>query len=112
MSTLQTVAEWLVAICLVGGALISFAGAWGLLRLRDFFDRVHASTLCSSLGMAGVVTASIIYFSVTEGRFVIHALLIGIFVTLTTPVTLMLLARAAHLRRPEVRAKVGDDPSA
>ena len=48
-----------------------------------------------------------IYFSVVGGRPVLHELLIGVFVTVTTPVTLMLLGRAAVFRdraegRPEV----------
>ena len=39
-----------------------------------------------------------IVFSATEGRPVLHELLIGLFVTVTTPVTLMLLGRAALYR--------------
>ena len=46
--------------------------------------------------------ASMIYFSVASGRPVIHEILIGIFVTVTTPITFMLLARAAlHRDRAE-----------
>jgi len=39
-----------------------------------------------------------IFFSVGSGRLEIHEILIGIFVTATTPVTLMMLARAALYR--------------
>ena len=40
----------------------------------------------------------------------LHEILIAIFVTVTTPVTLMLLARAALYRdRSEARARAGDD---
>ena len=35
----------LTAILLVGGAAITLIGSVGLLRLRGFYDRVHAPTL-------------------------------------------------------------------
>ena len=68
---------------------------------------LHAPTLGTSWGTGGIVTASILYFSVTGGRLVFHELLIGIFVTVTTPVTFMLLARAAlHRDRAEQNGNV------
>ena len=39
-----------------------------------------------------------IFFSVLQSRPVLHEILIFVFVTVTTPVTLMLLARAALFR--------------
>src|SRR3546814_12245909 len=42
--------------------------------------------------------ASITYFSVLDTRPVVHEILIGVFVTVTTPVTLILLARATRFR--------------
>jgi multicomponent K+:H+ antiporter subunit G len=45
-----------------------------------------------------VLIASMLFFSVLQTRPVIHELLISVFVTLTTPVTLMLLVRASLLR--------------
>jgi multicomponent K+:H+ antiporter subunit G len=45
-----------------------------------------------------------IFFSVLQTRLVVHEVLIGIFVVVTTPVTLMLLGRAAlHRDRLEGR---------
>jgi multicomponent K+:H+ antiporter subunit G len=38
------------------------------------------------------------YFSVLGARPVLHEILLGVFVTATTPVTLMLLGRAAVFR--------------
>jgi multicomponent K+:H+ antiporter subunit G len=68
------------------------------LRLRSFYDRIHAPTLGASWGTAAIVMASMIFFTVLESRPVLHEILIGIFVTVTTPVTLMLLGRAALYR--------------
>ena len=87
-----------IALLLVIGALVTAIGSIGLLRLGSFYDRVHAPTLGATLGAASILTASMIFFSVLGTRFVIHEILIGLFVTVTTPVTLMLLARAALYR--------------
>lgn len=89
---------WLVIILAIGGSALSLAGAIGLVRLKRFYERVHAPTLGATLGMALVLIASMIFFSITEGRLVLRELLIGMFLTLTTPVTLILLARAAVYR--------------
>ena len=66
--------------------------------VRSFFERVHAPTLGTSWGTGAILLASIVFFSVLHSRPVVHEMLIGIFVTVTTPVTLMLLARAALYR--------------
>lgn len=92
----------LVAVFLLVGAGLALIGSWGFFRLKSFYDRIHAPTLGTSWGTGGILTASMIFFTVTEGRPVFHEILIGIFVTFTTPVTLMLLARAAlHRDRSE-----------
>lgn len=100
---------WLVATFLIIGAGLTLIGSFGLYRLRSFYDRIHAPTLGTSWGTAAIVLASIIYFSVLQSRPVFHEILIGIFVTITTPVTFMLLGRAALYRdrsekNPEVPA--------
>jgi multicomponent K+:H+ antiporter subunit G len=67
-------------------------------RLPTFYERIHAPTLTTSWGTLGVVLASIIVSSVTEARPVLHEILIGVFISVTTPVTLMLLGRAVTYR--------------
>lgn len=91
-------AALIVGIFLLLGALITLVGAIGLIRLGSFYERVHAPTLGPTLGTLCILIASITCFSVLQSRPVVHEILIAIFVTLTTPVTLMLLARAALYR--------------
>lgn len=86
------------ALLLVLGSGLTLLGNIGLLRLPTFYERIHAPTLGTSWGTLGIVLASAIVFTMTEGRLVLHELLIGVFVSLTTPVTLMLLGRAALYR--------------
>src|SRR3546814_18161331 len=59
---------------------------------------MHAPTLGTTVGVAAILMASMICFLVLQSRIVLHEVLIALFVTLTTPVTLMLLERAALYR--------------
>ncbi len=101
MSFAATLPPWaalLAAALLLFGASLAFIGSLGLLRLRSFYDRVHAPTLGTTLGTGSILLGSMLFFSVLETRFVLHELLIAVFVTVTTPITLILLVRAARSR--------------
>lgn len=81
----------------IGGAL-SFIGALGLLRLPDFYARMHPPTMGTTLGTGCVLVASMLVSSAILHLPVLHELLITLFVTMTTPVSAMLLIRAAIAR--------------
>lgn len=102
-----------VGLLVLLGAVITLIGTIGLVKLRrTFYERVHPPTLGSTLGTGCILIASMITFSVTQSRPVVHEILIAVFVTLTTPVTLMLLARAALYRdRSEGASVPGDAPT-
>jgi len=87
-----------VALCVLGGALFSLIGAIGLLRFGTFYERVHAPTLCSSFGVAGIALGTLVCFTVLRSGLVFGAAVVLLMVTLTMPAGLMLLARAALLR--------------
>ncbi|MBX3549049.1 MAG: monovalent cation/H(+) antiporter subunit G [Xanthobacteraceae bacterium] len=88
----------LVALLLLIGAGMTFIGALGLIRLRrSFYERVHAPTLGTTLGTICIALASLIYFSAT-GSVSVHELLIVIFITVTTPVSLVVLVKATAMR--------------
>ena len=101
MTDFSTLPEWaavLVALFLVAGAAITLIGTVGLVRLATFYQRIHAPTLGTSGGAALVALASALYFSIALGQPILAEILILVFITVTTPVTLMLLARAALYR--------------
>ena len=87
-----------VAVLLVSGAGLSLIGSIGLISLRNFYERMHAPTLGTTMGIGCVLLASMLSSSAMQNRFVLHEILIACFMILTTPVTLMLLARAALYR--------------
>lgn len=95
-------AEWLAAALLLTGAFFLLLGAIGLVRLRDFFMRLHAPTTSSTLGLGGLLLASMVLAAV-EGRIGFAEVLIALFVFATAPVSANLMAQAAlHLRVPSL----------
>jgi multicomponent K+:H+ antiporter subunit G len=100
--------ELVVSLLVLAGALLAFVGSLGLLTLKTFYERVHPPTMGTTLGTGLVLIGSMVYFTVNESRPVLHEVLIGAFMTINTPVTYMLLVRAALYRdRSE-----GRDPEA
>jgi multicomponent K+:H+ antiporter subunit G len=99
-ASVEVSALWaiLTAAFLLAGAALALIGSLGLLRLRGFYERVHAPTLGTTLATVCIAIASMIYFSALGSRLVVHELLIVIFGVLTTPISLMVLVRAAVFR--------------
>ncbi|MBF52327.1 MAG: Na+/H+ antiporter subunit G [Confluentimicrobium sp.] len=99
--------EILIAICLVIGALFGLVGSWGLVKLPDTMTRLHAPTKATTLGVGGVLIASMIYFWGFEGHASFHELMITIFLFLTAPITANFIAKAyihRHVTPPELPA--------
>lgn len=95
---LPPVAAVVVGALVLFGALVTLIGTVGLVRLKTFYDRIHAPTLGLTMGNASILIGSIVCFTVLGTRAVFHELLVLVFVIMTTPVTMMLLARAALFR--------------
>jgi len=105
MNALSLWIEIPVALLLVAASLLALCGAIGLLRMKDFFQRMHPPALASTLGAWCVALASILYFSVLKSEPVLHAWLIPILLSITVPVTTLLLARTGLFRK----RMAGDD---
>lgn len=98
----------LTGILVVLGAVLALAGSVGLLTLGSFYERVHPPTMGATLGTALILAACVVHFSDMQQRLVLHHLLIGVFMLVTTPVTYIMLVRAALHRD----AAKGQDPVA
>jgi multicomponent K+:H+ antiporter subunit G len=90
--------EAVVSALLVSSGIFVVISAFGFVRLRDFFLRMHPPALAYTFGSWSVTLAGILYFSVIEGRPVLHPWLIIILLSITVPVTTVLLARVALFR--------------
>ena len=90
--------EWTAAALILIAAFFLLVGAIGLVRLPDFYMRLHAPTKASTLGVGGVLVAPLL-LSAAQGRPGIAELLITLFVFVTAPVSANLMAQAAlHLK--------------
>ena len=88
------------AILVLLGAIFALAGSIGLIRMKTFYERVHPPTMGTTLGTLLVLAGSALFFGVSGHRLAVHEILIALFMFVTTPVTYMLLVRAA-LHRDE-----------
>jgi multicomponent K+:H+ antiporter subunit G len=86
------------AALVLAGSALAFIGALGLLRMPTFFERVHPPTMGTTLGAWLIIAGSLAYFGFVEGRLALHEVAIGMFLVITTPVTYLLLGRAALAR--------------
>ncbi|HNT38231.1 MAG TPA: Na+/H+ antiporter subunit G [Rubrivivax sp.] len=97
--------EIVVAVLLLASGLVVLLAATGLVRLDNFFQRMHAPALASSLASWIVTLASIVHFSSRGEGLMLHTWLIIIVLSITAPVTTIVLSRAALFRRRQA----GDD---
>lgn len=100
-------ASW---VCLVAGGFFCVVGAVGLLRMPDFYTRMHAASLIDTLG-AGLILIGL----VLQAGFTLVAvklLMVGLLILFTSPTATHALARAAMIRglRPLLAHKE-DTPS-
>ena len=91
-------AEITIAAMVLAGATIALLGSWGLLRLKTYFERVHAPSIIATMGCWCIMLGTIVYFSLQGQGLALHALLIALFVAITVPVTNIFLMRAALFR--------------
>jgi multicomponent K+:H+ antiporter subunit G len=100
----------LIGLLAVAGAGLTLIGSIGLLRFGNFFQRIHAPTLGTTLGGGAILLASMLFFCTIQSRPALGELLIAAFLIVTTPVSFIALAMAARERgRLGRRAGEGDD---
>jgi multicomponent K+:H+ antiporter subunit G len=89
-------------ILLIVGGLLTLVGSIGLLRLPNFFMRIHSVSMGNTLGVGSVLIASMLIASSVAGRPVLHELLITLFIVFSAPITAIVLMQAA-IRRTKPR---------
>lgn len=84
-------------LVLLGGAF-TLVGSIGLVRLPDFFTRLHAPTKAATLGVGGIVAAGLVQ-SAAAGTMGLRELAIALFLFITAPVSAHLLSKAVLRHR-------------
>lgn len=91
--------ELLLSVLILIGAGFTLVGSLGLVRLGDFYSRLHAPTKATTLGVGSLLIASAIFFSHHDEGLSLHEILVTLFLFITAPVSAHLMAKAAlHLR--------------
>lgn len=91
--------EALLSLLILVGAGFTLIGSLGLIRLRDFYSRLHAPTKATTLGVGSLLIASAVFFSHQGDGMSLHEVLVTLFLFITAPVGAHLMAKAAlHLR--------------
>jgi multicomponent K+:H+ antiporter subunit G len=94
-----TLLEMLLSVLILVGAGFTLIGSLGLLRLRDFYSRLHGPTKATTLGVGSLLIASAVFFSHQDDGLSLHEVLVTLFLFITAPVAAHLMAKAAlHLR--------------
>ena len=99
--TVSDLPTWVMlpaAILLIVGGTVTVIGSLGLLRLSPFYARMHGPSMGNTLGTGCVLLASMLVSSALAHRPVVHEILITVFIVITSPMSAMLLMRAAVSR--------------
>lgn len=104
---MSAVLDGVSGVLVVLGGLIVLSGSVGLLRLPDFYTRIHAAGLTDTAG-AGLILAGLL-LRVPDWGVAVRLVLILLFLLLTSPTATHTLAQAA--RRDRVRPWLPPGPS-
>lgn len=102
--------EWIISILLLIGGSFVLIGSIGLVTMPDFFMRLHGPTKATTLGMAALLTASMVFFSTTEAGLSVKEVLISLFLLLTAPISAyMMIKSAIHHKLETIERTQGKD---
>ena len=106
MTFLLDVASW---VLLAAGGFFCIVGGIGLIRMPDFYTRMHAASVTETLG-AGLILLGLLL----QAGFTLNAaklLMIGLLIFFASPTASHALARAAMLRGLKPRLADEEDAS-
>lgn len=90
---------WIDALswaCLVGGGCFCVVGAIGMLRMPDFYTRMHAASVIETLGAGLILLGLMLQAGLT--LVAVKLLMVGVLIFFASPTATHALARAAMVR--------------
>lgn len=93
MSLLVDALSW---ICLVSGGVFCIVGAVGLIRMPDFYTRVHAASVVDTLGAGLILIGLMLQAGFT--LVTVKLLMVGLLLFFASPTATHALVRAALVR--------------
>ena len=83
-------------ICLAAGGFFCVTGALGLVRMPDFYTRMHAASVTDTLGAGLILLGLVLQAGLT--LIAVKLLMIGLLIFFTSPTATHALAKAAYAR--------------
>lgn len=102
------VVPWLADALVILGVFIMTIGVYGVIRMPDTYTRLHAASKAVFLGVISLLLASAV---TGDPKIVLRAVLIGVFLLITTPVSAHVIGRAAFLRGERMESPNAVDES-
>ena len=101
--------EWLSGLCLLIGGFFCVVGGIGLLRMPDFYTRMHAASVTETLGVGFVLLGLMLLAGWT--LITVKLLMIGVLIFFVSPTASHALAKAALSRGTKpLLFKAGESP--
>jgi multicomponent Na+:H+ antiporter subunit G len=93
MSLILDIASWAL---LVAGGFFCVVGAIGILRMPDFYTRVHSASVVDTLGAALILLGLLLQAG--DPLVAVRLVIIGLLLFFVSPTATHALARAALIR--------------
>lgn len=106
MSMALDMLSWL---CIVAGGVFCVIGAFGLVRMPDFYTRVHAASVTDTVGAGLLLLGMALQAGFT--LIMVKLLMIGLLLLFANPTATHALVKAALARGVEPLLAPGEEPS-
>lgn len=93
-------------VLIVVGVLVTVLSIVGVVRMRGLYARLHAASKASVMGTVAILAASI---GTRDGSMIGRAILVAVFLLLTTPIAAHAIANAAYRRERGVQETAAAD---
>ncbi|MFN6969809.1 MAG: Na+/H+ antiporter subunit G [Rheinheimera sp.] len=104
----MTTIETIVAILAVIGAIFVLIGSIAMLKLPDFYTRLHGPTKATTLGLGALVLMSVLFFNGVMEQLSLQQLLIALFLFISAPITAHMLIKVAMHQKIKAVAKTAN----
>lgn len=95
---MTALAEYAIAALLVLGGVFGLIGSFGLLKLADPMQRLHAPTKATTIGVGAALIASALDLLLLGQGITWQGILVAVFLFLTAPLSALYLAKTHLLR--------------